>query len=316
VEIMAPEAETRIRFNIAQIYASQSMWKETIGALNEWVRWVEEPTPLSYYLLGIAYFQLGEIDSSIGFTEKAVDLSPKPAEGWLQLLAALYIQKEDYANAAPVFEELLVRFPKKAYWVQLSLIYGAEDNYTGSLAVQQVAHLQGFLVQDSELRRLARSYLYLDLPHPAAQILESGLADGTIAEDVKAYELLANSWIAAREFEKSIPPLIRAAELSPDGNLFVRLGQVYLQRENFGESAKALERALDRGGLKKPGGTQLLLGIVFYNMNEAEQARASFARASKDEASRAQAERWMTHLDNEAGSEGQESADAGQTEAG
>ena len=36
-----------------------------------------------------------------------------------------------------MLEELVLRFPKKIYWVQLSLIYGALEKYPASLAVQQ-----------------------------------------------------------------------------------------------------------------------------------------------------------------------------------
>ena len=55
-----------------------------------------------------------------------MDSTPEPKEAWLQLLAALYVRKSDYASATPVLEELVLRFPKKAYWVQLSLIYGSQ----------------------------------------------------------------------------------------------------------------------------------------------------------------------------------------------
>ena len=301
-EVMPLEAENRIRFNIAQIYASLQQWRDAITALKRWFRYVEDPDPLAYYLLGISYYQLEEIDLAITNTEKAVDLAEEPAEGWLQLLAALYIQKEDYPSASPILEELVMRFPKKQYWVQLSLIYGARDNYRHSLAVQQVAYLQGLLTEDKELRRLARSYLYHDLPYPAAKVLEKGIEEGAIEKDAKAYELLANSWIAAREYDRSLPPLQRAAKLSDDGKLFVRLGQVHLQREEWDEAAKQLRQGIEKGGLEKPGNAQLLLGIAYYNDERVMQARASFARALQHDSTRAEAGRWITHIEKEAGS--------------
>ena len=170
------DAESTIRFGIAQIHASLEHWKETIDGLNRWFLYVEAPDPLAYYLMGIAYYRLDQMDQAISYTEKAIDAAGEPKEGWLQLLAALYVQNQDYASATPVLEELVMRFAKKAYWVQLSLIYGARDNYRYSLAVQQVAYFQGLLTEDRELRRLARSYLYHDLPYPAAKVLEKGLA--------------------------------------------------------------------------------------------------------------------------------------------
>jgi tetratricopeptide (TPR) repeat protein len=299
-EVLSLDADNRIRFNIAQLHAALQQWREAIAAFDRWFRYVEEPDPLAYYLLGISHYQLGEIDLSIANTEKAVDLSPEPREGWLQLLAALYIQQEDYQSASPLLEELVMRFPKKQYWVQLSLIYGARDDYRNSLAVQQVAYLQGLLTEDKELRRLARSYLYHDLPHPAALVLERGLEEGAVETDAESFELLANSWIAAREYDRSLPPLQKAAELAEDGNLLVRLGQVYLQREEWSRAAERLREAIDKGGLDNPGNAQLLLGVAYYNDQRVAQARSSFLRARQHDSTREKAEDWIAHIENEA----------------
>lgn len=158
---------------------------------------------------------------------QAVELSDAPHEGWLQLLVALHTMKEDYASARPVLEQLVTRFPKKQYWVQLSLIYGASDDYHESLAVQQLAYRQGLLVEDRELRRLARSYLYNEMSFQAARVLAQGLDDGAIEEDTDALELLGNSWISAREYAHALPPLQRAAAIADDGALYVRLGRCW-----------------------------------------------------------------------------------------
>lgn len=300
-EAMSLDAENRIRFNIAQLHAAAQQWDKVIPAIERWARYVPERTPLSYYLLGISYFQLGNIDLSIENTVKAIDLSPEPPEGWLQLLAALYVQKEDYAKATPVLEELVMRFPKKQYWNQLSLIYGARDDYRQALAVQQVAYLQGYLTEDKELRRLVRSYLYHELPYPAAQTLEKALADGTVEADSDAYEMLANSWIAAREYDRALEPLRKAAELSEDGKLLIRLGQVHLQREEWKLATERLEQALAKGGLDDPGAAELLLGIAYYESERVDRARAAFMRARGYAKARDEADSWITHLANEAG---------------
>jgi tetratricopeptide (TPR) repeat protein len=308
-EVMSVDVDQGIRFNIAQLYAAQQKWADVIPAIQRWLRYAEVPKPLAYYLLGLAHFQLGQIDLAIENTEQAIDLAPEPVESWLQLLASLYVQKEDLASVTPVLEELVVRFPKKQYWTQLSLIYGARDDYRHSLAVQQVAYLQGFLTEDKELRRLARSYLYHELPLPAAKVLNKGIEDGLIDDDAAVYEMLANSLIAAREYDRSLDPLQKAAELAEDGELFVRLGQVHLQREEWEKAAGRLEEALDKGGLKAPGSAQLLLGIAYYEDKRVARARATFQRARKHTESRAEAERWIAHIQNEVGDSSNENGE-------
>jgi tetratricopeptide (TPR) repeat protein len=302
-EMLPLRDEAKIRFTIAQLYAQLEDWPQVISWLKDWRRYVPQPDPNGIYLMALAYFQMGDYDSAIAKTREAIELSTEPRENWFRMLYALYTEQEDYDNATPALEELLLRFPKKQYWVQLSLIYGAQDDYDTSLAVQQMAYDQGFLTEDKELRRLARSYLHRNLPYPAAVVLEKGMADGLIEADSEAYELLANSWIAAREFDRSIPPLQAAADLSDDGNLYVRLGQVHMQREQWGEAAQMLQKALDKGDLRNEGNAVLLVGIALYNDSKATQARRYFARARQFEDTRDEADRWITHIARENGSQ-------------
>lgn len=298
-EAMLIEEEIGLRFNVAQLEAAQQNWPEVIEGLQAWFEYSVEDKPIAHYLLAVAYYQTEQPDKSLEEARIAVDLAEEPKEGWLTLLAALYVSKERFDEAIPVFEELVLRFPKKQYWVQLSLLWGARENYKHALAVQQLAYEQGFLDEGKELERLARSYLYHELPYPAAQVLQKGIDDGVIEPDVDSLELLSNSWIAAREYEKSLGPLSQAAEISEDGNLLIRLGQVYMQRENWSKAAELLERGIDRGGLDEPGNAQLLLGISFYNDARVERAKSSFDQAAKHEKVRQAAEGWIVHIDRE-----------------
>jgi tetratricopeptide (TPR) repeat protein len=195
--------------------------------------------------------------------------------------------------------------------VQLSLLWGARENYKHALAVQQIAYEQGLLDEQQELERLARSYLFHELSYPAALVLEKGFEDGVIEPDVESLELLANCWIAAREYEKSLPPLTQAAEMSEDGNLLVRLGQVYMQREEWEKAAELLGRGIERGALDDPGNAQLLLGISFYNDSQPERAKSSFARAAQHEKVRRAAEGWIVHIDREAAVTGESESTGG-----
>ena len=300
-EVLPVRDDNRIRFNIAQLCAAGQQWREAIAALDRWQRYVEEPDSFSHYLRAVAYYQLDEPDAALAEAKQAVQLSPEPMETWLQLLAALYTQRGDYASAVPVLEQLVTRFPtKKQHFVQLALIYSAQEDYKRSLAVQLVAYRQGLLTEDKDLRRLVRAFLHQSIPYEAARVLEKGLADGAIPRDSQALELLGNSWLAAREYQKSLGPLRQAAELAKDGNLYVRLGQVYMQREAWPEASEVLQQAVAKGGLREPGTAQLLLGICYFNDHQVDQARSSFARAREHDSTREAAERWITTLEQSA----------------
>jgi len=310
-EVLPLQDEASIRFNIVQLRSSMDQWEKVIEGLEDWFRFEEDPNPLAFYLMAIANFQLDRMDEALEPARQAVERSPDPREGWLQLLAALYVQKEDYSGATPVLEQLVVRFPKKQYWVQLALIYGAQGDYEGSLAIQQLAYAQGYLTEGRELSRLGRSYLYHALPQPAAEVLSEGLESGRIEREPDVLEMLANAWIAARDYDAAIGPLQQAASISENGKLYVRLSQVHIQREEWGECAELLDKALEKGGLEDPGNAQLLLGICLYSDGRVPPAQRWFERAEGHEKTHVQAKAWLQHIANEAAAQGESTSATG-----
>jgi tetratricopeptide (TPR) repeat protein len=298
-QVLPIDEEASVRFNVAQIYASAQQWEKVDETLVEWFKYLENPNPVAYYLLAISRYQRQLYDEALGPATTAIQITPNPDERWLQLAAALHLQKEDYDSAVPILEGLVIRFKKKQYWVQLSLIYSARGDYEDALRVQQIAYAQGLLTQDEELRRLARTYLFHQLPYPAAEVLERGLEEGQIKRDKTVLELLGNSWIAAREYEKSIGPLQQAADRADNGQLYLRLGQVRVQREDWKEATALIQKAIEKGGLLDEGKAHMLLGISYYSDDHPQSAQTAFRRASKYESTRKEAAAWLKHIDRQ-----------------
>ena len=76
-----------------------------------------------------------------------------------------------------------------------------------------------------------------------------------------------------------------------------------MQREEWSEATQMLRKALDKGDLKNQGNAVLLLGIALYNDSKAAQARRYLGRARQFEDTRAEADRWISHLARESGSQ-------------
>jgi tetratricopeptide (TPR) repeat protein len=297
---LAPADQSDVLFQIAQIQAVERRWQDVIATLETWFQKVERPNSVGYYLMAVAYYQLEDLDAALLPAKKAVQIAKKPQQQWLQLLLALYLTRKDYAAAAPVLVDLLSLYPNvdKSYWLQLYAVYGALEQNERALGVLELAHRKGLLTQDTDLQRLVELTLFMEIPHRAAQILETELQAKRIDEDAEALELLSTSWIMAREAPKAEEALARAAELSPHGNLYVRLAQVHLVQEEWELAAAALRKALDKGGLA-PGSAELLLGITYYSDHKLREARTWFARAQQSGETREQARTWLEHVDRE-----------------
>ena len=77
------------RYQIAQNYMIERRWQEGAAALERWFASVENPNSAAYYLLGVAYYQMGDRERAVAPAQRAIDLADKPQESWTTLLLAL-----------------------------------------------------------------------------------------------------------------------------------------------------------------------------------------------------------------------------------
>lgn len=273
-----------LRYQIAQSFMVEERWREGAEALETWFRTATNPNSAAYYLLAVAYYQMEDFARALPNAERAVELSESPQESWMQLVLALYIQEERWDDAVPLLKRLVAADPsKKTYWMQLSSVYGQIEEYSEALATMQLAYEGGLLTEDSEFRRLADLLMFNDAPYRGGTILEEAIADGEVAGDMQAYEKLANCWIAAREFDRAIDPLSTAAEMARNGELYVRLGEVHMQRERWREAETALRNALSKGGLRDTRNAQYFLGVALFSQERYEDAKSQFERAAESQ---------------------------------
>jgi len=167
------------------------------------------------------------------------------------------------------------------------------------LATYETAYRQGFLEKSSELVNMSQLYMYHEAPYWASVVLEKGIKAGTIEENKKNYESLAQARINAQDMRQSLEPLRVAAEMSDDGELYKKLGQVYMQLDDYKNSAKYLGLALKKGGLKRPDSVAIYKGMSHFNMGQLDAAKKAFEIAAKDKRSRKQARKWISYLSKE-----------------
>jgi tetratricopeptide (TPR) repeat protein len=283
----AQEVE-QARFQMAQSYMAEQRWQEGAASLEQWVASVPNPNSAAYYLLAVAYYQMGEHDRALAPAQRAVDSSDAPLESWVQLLLAVRLQRKEFEDAARLLQRLIVLAPaKKTYWMQLSAVYGQLGDYPGALATLQLAYDSGLLTEDADIRRYVDLLVFNDLPFRGARVLEDAIERQAVSSvDAAVYEKLANCWIAAREFERAVAPLQRAGELSSSGEPFARLAEVQVQRDDWPAAEVAARRALDKGGLRDAASVQLLLGMALLNQQRLDEARRWFEQAERSPAHR------------------------------
>lgn len=295
--------EINTRFTIAQLYFVQEDWKRGIDALLKWFDMTETPNANAYVLLAQGYYQLKDYDKALFNVEKAISMYNEkgklPKEQWYNLARFLYFEKNDINKTVDVLEILLKHYPKKQYWVQLSHMYGEQKKETEQLAAMETAYVQDMLDKGSEQVTMAYLYLQAEVPYKAAKVMDKGLNNGSIEDTSKHWEVAGSAWRQAREVDKSIPAMEKAAAKSDTGELYARLGNIYLDGDENRKAITAINKGLSRGGVKRPDNARLVLGMAYFNVKEYDKARDAFKAAARDQRSAKYASQWIKYMDSE-----------------
>ena len=302
--------EINTRFTVAQLYFVQEQWQQGIDALLTWFDLNEKPNAGAYVLLAQGYYQVKDYNLALKNVETAIGMhegeGKLPKEQWYNLARFLYFDKEDFDSALDVLNTLIIYYPKKQYWVQASHLYGEKKDEPTQLALMEAAYEQGFLDRSSELVTMSYLYLNADTPYYAGAVMQKGFADELVEDKSKNFELAGSAWAQAREVAKSIPMMEKAAAKSEEGELYVRLGNVYLDGDQFSKSADSIIKGLNKGGVKRPDQARLALGMAYFNLGDYDEARKAFRAAGKDGARRKEwqrsqemAQQWIAYVTSE-----------------
>jgi len=290
-------------FTIAQLHFLQENWQKGIDTLNQWMAVTEIPSTNAYVLLANGYFQLKDYDRSLENIQIAIDREEAagklPKEQWYNLARFIHFDRDNYAEALEILEILIMYYPKKQYWVQASHLYGEQKDEARQLAILEASYEQNLLDRSQDLVLLSQLYLNAEVPYPAARTLEKGFKDDIVEDDSKNYELAGVAWRQAQEVAKSLPMLELAAEKSEKGELYARLGSVYLDVDKNKEAVAAISKGLKRGGVKRSDQARLALGMAYFNLGEFNSARKAFREAAKDERAKTFAQQWLKYINSE-----------------
>lgn len=293
-------AQLSTLYSLAQVTVAKEDYLGAIPLLQDYLYNRKEPKPDAHFFYGQLLAQLDAKKVSVMEVEKAISLSSAPKESWYRLLAALHYELKNFDKASVALRALIRINPeKKMYWKQLSSIYIASDNDREALATLELAEKKGFLDEEKDIIQLVQLSVYQGVPYKAGVYLEKGFEKNIVAKTDKNYELLADAWIRAQEIDRALVALDQAAPLAKNGKIFVRQGQLYLEKELWSKSESAIRLGIKKGKLKKPGLAYIALGIAQYKMGKKQLAKGSFESASKYSDQKKQASEWLTHIGSE-----------------
>ncbi|MGE0485413.1 MAG: tetratricopeptide repeat protein [Gammaproteobacteria bacterium] len=287
---------------LSQLYFTVEDYAKALAVVDRLLAAVAEPSPDILMLKGQAHFQLEQYQQALVPIRSAIDQyrvqGKKPQENWLLLLRVSYFELGDFKSMIAVLKELITLYPKDQYLLTLAGVYSELGDTRKQLALTEALYENGRLADPSQVVNLANLYLVHDNPYKAAKLLDAELG-GRVEESERNLRLLSQAWYQAREDEKAIGPLARAAKMAGDGELYLRLAQSYINLDRWEEAAQAVEQGLAKGGIKRVDTANIMLGMALFNQRKLDAARKAFVAASSDKRSATAARQWIAFVESE-----------------
>jgi tetratricopeptide (TPR) repeat protein len=297
VDALPEKQQQQALLNLGQIYMAMEQYTKAVKVLQPWLQSNPRPDAQISILLANAYAQLKQYRKALPYIKQAIKSAKKPKESWYQLNLAIYFELENYSAAADILQKLIARYPeKKQYWSQLASVYQQLKSYKDAAAILNLAYKKGLTSTEKEIIELVNLYFVIDLPHKAAQLLKAEINSKRIKSNSKNWEMLANAWTQAKEFDHATQAFEKASKLNPKGRLYQQLGRVYVEQEKWALAIKALNKSLQKGNLKRPGNSYLLLGTSYYEQKKLKQARQAFVNARKYQRTNKDARQWLDYI--------------------
>lgn len=296
---LAPNTEQDLIYSLAQMYTQLDKFDKALDLINQWFATAENPKPDAYFLKGMILVQQEKFKEAAEPVAKAIELADKPKESWLTTQGVIHSNLQEFDKVEEILAKLVEIAPQKMkYWTQLAAVQNHLGKEEKALATMGIAYEAQILKGDKQLRLLASLLFLQQQPYYCAKVIDDALASGAIKADSNAYRLISNCFIAARENEKAFAPLAKAGELSPDADMYMLLGQMYLQRDKFAPALEALQKALAKAKPEQRGSVHLLIGIGHIGTEQLDEAERNFKAALADPKVKKGAESYLKFIED------------------
>jgi len=291
----------QLQFNLGQLYIVAGQHDEGIKALQTYIATACGAVPADAHIfLANALTEKKRYQEALPQIDQAIAKSKTPKELWIQMKLAISYELKDFPACAQALVQLIGIVPAKSeYWRQLSSLFYEMKRDTESVAVLALAERQGFVEKPTEIKNLYSVYMMLELPLKAGVLIQDAMDKKKLPVDEKNLESLADAWINARESAKAETTLKKLAAMSEKGEYYYKLGGMYGDEERWKESKEMLEKALEKGELKKPGEVWMRLAVAQYSLKNTQGAVTALQKAVTFDDTRKQAGEWLRHLSSQ-----------------
>lgn len=243
-------------------------------------------------LVGQAHYIQNHNKEAISIMQGAVASTERagktPDENWLQLIRSAQTKLGDSDAAANTLEKLVKINPKPEYWHDLLVTrLNQRSSDRVMLNTYRLAQQVGTLRSADQYLEMAELLLEAGLPGEARSVLEAGYS-AKVLESIdkpradRYKRRLEDARVAATKDLNALPQTEKDAAKIKTGQGDVALGMAYSSFGQYEKAAAALNKGLEKGQIRDPDQTRIMLGIANLKLGKKTDALKAFEGVKED----------------------------------
>lgn len=276
------EQQLKLYYNIGMLYLQADNQMKALEAFRNWINQGGRPNRDDNWRLAYLTDKAGDARGAVGYAEKVLAADrPNAQRQVYDFLIYLYDKTGQLGKQAQLLEELLAKDPTdRRLWDVIAGNYFKSNDERKAFEVYKAMYHAGLLTKEAELKRVVNFYNSFNAPYQAAKVLEKEINQGRIQGNLENLTLLANLYQVAREHDRAIPVLDKAAAAGGGAPMLERMGRSHADLQQWDKAEAALRRAIDMGGTKDKGLAWVLIGQSRYEKKDRAGAREAFRNAN------------------------------------
>ena len=280
---------------LAQIYGTKADYAKAVPYATRWAETGGGND--AYELLASLYLIQKDCKNGVAALEKAL-VGRDASESQLKQQNYCYYQLGDKPKRQVVMEQLVHRFLKREYFIDLMNIYqDASPDERLTLNLYRFGFDRDYLTRENEFVEFTEIALKVGSPGEAQQAIDKWLARaGNVKPSERVTELTRQARRGAAEDKQQIVSLDKQARAGKNGAADVALGLAYLGLGQYENAVEAIQRGLQPErvhGVKRVDDANMTLGIAYLKLQKKDEAIKAFTAAKTDARMARAADIWL-----------------------
>jgi hypothetical protein len=198
------------------------------------------------------------------------------------LKAQIMLATDKPEAAAQSLEQLLAKKPndKKLMW-NLTTIYSQAGNNAKAGAMLDKMHAAGLFTESKDYDNAFRILANIDgREKDALSLIDEGLSKKILEPNYAVYAFQGQTYYGMDQVDKALDAWNKAAPLAKDGEMYLNVAKLQMEKEHWADAKTAAKTAMDKG-VKKPGQAWQVIAQSEQGLHNKPAARAALVEAAK-----------------------------------